>query len=76
MGLSRKATVFSKEALSRILSEADRIVYDAQSLLDKAITTGEEDLIEAARHNLRLVIENRDRLNRVFSLTLAEAVVK
>jgi ElaB/YqjD/DUF883 family membrane-anchored ribosome-binding protein len=63
--------VFSNETLSRILTEADRIVYDAESLLDKAVATGEDELVEAARNNLRLVIENRDRLNKVFSLTLA-----
>jgi DNA polymerase III gamma/tau subunit len=68
--------VFSNEALSRILTEADRIVYDAQSLLDKAVATGEDELVEAARNNLRLVIENRDRLNKVFSLTLASAHVE
>ncbi|HVG20341.1 MAG TPA: hypothetical protein VNI02_14920 [Blastocatellia bacterium] len=63
--------MFSNETLSRILTEADRIVYDAESLLDKAVATGEDELVEAARNNLRLVIENRDRLNKVFSLTLA-----
>lgn len=68
--------MFSNEALSRILTEADRIVYDAQSLLDKAVATGEDELVEAARNNLRLVIENRDRLNKVFSLTLASAHVE
>jgi DNA polymerase III gamma/tau subunit len=71
--LARSPTVFSTEALSRILTEADRIVYDAQSLLDKAVATGEDELVEAARNNLRLVIENRDRLNKVFSLRLATA---
>jgi ElaB/YqjD/DUF883 family membrane-anchored ribosome-binding protein len=63
--------VFSNEVLSRILTEADRIVDDAQSLLDKAVATGEDELVEAARNNLRLVIENRDRLDKVFSLRLA-----
>ncbi|MFP5260820.1 MAG: hypothetical protein ACLGJB_02810 [Blastocatellia bacterium] len=63
--------MFSNEVLSRILSEADRIVDDAQSLLDKAVATGENELVEAARNNLRLVIENRDRLDKVFSLRLA-----
>lgn len=62
--------MFSNEVLSRILTEADRIVYDAQSLLDKAVATGEDELVEAARNNLRLVIENRDRLDKVFSLRL------
>ncbi|HWP45191.1 MAG TPA: hypothetical protein VNO14_18255 [Blastocatellia bacterium] len=65
--------MFSEDALSKILSEADRIVYDAQGLLEKAIATGQEDLIDAARNNLNLVIENRNRLNRVFSLRLAVA---
>lgn len=65
--------MFSDEALDRILTEADRIVYDAQLLLDKAMATGQDDLVEAARNNLRLVIANRDRLNRVFSLRLATA---
>jgi hypothetical protein len=60
--------VFSEDALSKILTEADRIVCDAEGLLDKAIATGKDDLIEAARNNLTLVIENRDRLNRVFPL--------
>jgi hypothetical protein len=68
--------VFSDEALSRILSEADRIVYDAQLLLDKAQASGESDLVEAASNNLQLVIANRDRLNRVFSLCLATADLK
>jgi hypothetical protein len=68
--------VFSDEALSRILSEADRIVFDAQVLLDKAMATGQADLIEAARNNLCLVIENRDRLNKVFSLKLVTAEVE
>ena len=68
--------MFSTEALSRILTEADRIVYDAQALLDKARATGEDELVEAARNNLRLVIENRDRLNKVFSLRLATASVE
>jgi hypothetical protein len=68
--------VFSDEALSRILAEADRIVYDAQLLLDRAQASGESDLVEAAHTNLRLVIENRDRLNRVFSLCLATAELK
>ena len=69
-------TVFSNEALSRILTEADRIVEDAETLLEKAAATGEDDLVEAARKNLRLVIENRDRLNRVFLLKLATAKSK
>jgi hypothetical protein len=68
--------VFSNEALSKILTEADRIVFDAQSLLDKAVATGEDELVEAARNNLRLVIENRDRLNKVFSLRLTSARVE
>ena len=76
-GAGRKGpTVFSDEALSRILAEADRIVYDAHLLLDKAQASGESDLVEAAHNNLRLVIENRDRLNRVFSLCLATAEPK
>jgi hypothetical protein len=65
--------VFSDEALGRILNEADRIVCDAQELLDRAKATGQDDLVEAARHNLQLVIENRDRLSRVFSLKLVTA---
>lgn len=65
--------MFSEDALSKILTEADRIVCDAQMLLDKATATGQQDLIEAARNNLNLVIENRNRLNRVFSLRLAAA---
>jgi hypothetical protein len=68
--------VFSDEALSRILAEADRIVQDAQVLLDRAAETGHDDLVEAARNNLQMVIENRDRLNRVFSLRLATADLK
>ncbi|MFL6277804.1 MAG: hypothetical protein ACJ74G_21665 [Blastocatellia bacterium] len=68
--------MFSTEALSRILTEADRIVQDAQTLLDKATATGETELIEAASNNLRQVIENRDRLNRVFALRLAGAEVR
>ncbi len=68
--------MFSDEALSRILTEADRIVYDAQLLLDKAQAIGESDLVEAANNNLKLVIANRDRLNRVFSLCLATADLK
>ena len=68
--------MFSNEALSRILTEADRIVEDAETLLEKATATGKDDLVEAARKNLRLVIENRDRLNRVFSLKLATAESK
>jgi hypothetical protein len=68
--------VFSDEALSRILSEADRIVFDAQVLLDKAMATEQAELIEAARNNLCLVIENRDRLNKVFSLKLATTGVE
>ena len=66
-------TVFSDEALFRILTEADRIVYDAESLLDKALATGHDELVEAARSNLNLVIANRDRLDRVFSLRLVTA---
>lgn len=65
--------MFSDEALSRILTEADRIVQDAQELLNRATATGQIDLIEAASHNLRQVIENRDRLNRVFALRLVSA---
>jgi F0F1-type ATP synthase delta subunit len=65
--------MFSDEALSRILTEADRIVQDAQQLLDRASATGEVELIEAASNNLRQVIENRDRLNRVFALRLVSA---
>ena len=65
--------MFSDEALSRILTEADRIVQDAQELLDRASATGEADLIDAASNNLRQVIENRDRLSRVFALRLATA---
>ena len=65
--------MFSEEALSLILSEADRIVYDAQVLLEKATESGQEDLVEAARNNLQMVIANRDRLNRVFSLKLVTA---
>ncbi|HEX5735375.1 MAG TPA: hypothetical protein VF131_21270 [Blastocatellia bacterium] len=68
--------MFSDEALSRILVEADRIVYDAQLLLVKAQASGESDLVEAASHNLQLVIANRDRLNRVFSLRLATSHLK
>lgn len=68
--------MFSDEALSRILADADRIIYDAQLLLDRARASGESDLVEAAHNNLRLVIENRDRLNRVFSLRLATAELK
>lgn len=68
--------MFSDEALRVILTEADRIVCDAETLLDRAIRSGQDDLIEAARNNLRLVIENRDRLNRVFSLRLAIAEIK
>ena len=65
--------MFSNEALATILTQADRIVQDAEALLEKAVAIGEDDLVEAARKNLRLVIENRDRLNRVFSLKLAVA---
>ncbi len=65
--------MFSDEALFRILTEADRIVYDAESLLDKALATGHDELVEAARSNLSLVIANRDRLDRVFSLRLVTA---
>lgn len=68
--------MFSDEALYRILTEADRIVQDAQTLLDKAQATGEQELVEAARNNLHLVIENRNRLDRVFSLRLATADLK
>ncbi|HKY04393.1 MAG TPA: hypothetical protein VJQ56_05865, partial [Blastocatellia bacterium] len=57
----------------RILTEADRIVQDAQTLLDKAQATGEQELVEAARNNLHLVIENRNRLDDFFSLRLATA---
>jgi hypothetical protein len=60
--------LFSNEALQVILTEAERIVRDAEMLLVKAIATGEADLIEAASNNLRLVIANRDRLSRVFAL--------
>lgn len=67
--------MFSDEALSRILTEADRIVQDAQHLLDRAITSGEADLIEAAHNNLLQVIENRDRLDRVFALQLTASEV-
>ena len=65
--------MFSDEALSRILTEADRIVQDAQELLNRATATGEADLIDAASNHLRQVIENRDRLSRVFALRLASA---
>jgi hypothetical protein len=65
--------MFSDEALCRILTEADRIVQDAQELLNRATATGQVELIEAANTNLRQVIENRDRLNRVFALRLATA---
>ena len=68
--------MLSNEALSRILTEADRIIQDAEGLLEKAVATGEQELIEAARNNLRLVIENRDRLSRVFSLKLVTAELK
>ncbi|HKP85190.1 MAG TPA: hypothetical protein VJZ26_03780 [Blastocatellia bacterium] len=68
--------MLSNEALSRILTEADRIVHDAEGLLEKAVATGEQELIEAARNNLRLVIENRDRMSRVFSLKLVAAESK
>jgi hypothetical protein len=68
--------VFSDEALSLILSEAERIVFDAHALLDRAVESGQEDLIEAARNNLQMVIANRDRLSRVFSLRLATAEIK
>lgn len=67
--------MFSDEALSRILTEADRIVQDAQHLLDRAVTSGEADLIEAAHNNLLQVIENRDRLDRVFALQLTASEV-
>lgn len=69
-------TVFSDEALSKILTEADRIVVDAHDLLDKALATGQDDLVEAARNNLYLVIKNRDRLDKVFSLRLATTIVE
>jgi len=65
--------MFSDEALSHILTEADRIVQDAQELLNRATATGEVELIEAASNNLQQVIENRDRLNRVFALRLVSA---
>ena len=65
--------MFSNEALSCILTEADRIVQDAQELLNRATATGEAELIEAAHNNLQQVIENRDRLNRVFALRPAVA---
>lgn len=65
--------MFSDEALLRILTEADRIVYDAESLLDKALATGHDEMVEAARSNLNQVIANRDRLDRVFSLRLVAA---
>jgi len=65
--------MFSDEALCCILTEADRIVQDAQELLNRAAATGQAELIEAANTNLRQVIENRDRLNRVFALRLATA---
>lgn len=68
--------MFSEEALNKILKEADRIVQDAQELLAKAVATGQEDLIEAARKNLLLVIENRNRLNRFFALKPAAAHIK
>ncbi|MCI0487216.1 MAG: hypothetical protein L0229_11520 [Blastocatellia bacterium] len=68
--------MFSDEALRVILTEAERIVCDAETLLDRAMASGQNDLIDAARNNLRLVIENRDRLNRVFSLRLAAAEIK
>ena len=65
--------MFSDEALCCILTEADRIVQDAQELLNRATATGQTELIEAANTNLRQVIENRDRLSRVFALRLATA---
>lgn len=65
--------MFSDEALGKILNEADRIVCDAQELLDRARATGQDELVEAARHNLQLVIQNRDRLTSFFSLHLATA---
>jgi len=58
-----------------ILTEAERIVRDAEMLLLKARATGEADLIEAASNNLRLVINNRDRLSRVFALYPATQVI-
>src|SRR5512138_954469 len=45
--------MFSDEALCRILTEADRIVQDAQELLNRATATGQAELIEAANTNLR-----------------------
>jgi hypothetical protein len=68
--------MFSDEALKKILTEADRIVYDAQELLAKAMATGQDELIEAARKNLMLVIENRNRLNHFFALRPASARAK
>ena len=68
--------MFSDEALRMILTEADRIVCDAQTLLDRAMASGQADLVEAARNNLWLVIENRDRLSRVFSLRLATTEIR
>ena len=65
--------MLSNEALSLILTEADRIVRDAHGLLEKATETGREDLIDAARTNLRVVIDNRNRLLRFFSLRLSAA---
>ena len=67
--------MFSNEALQVILTEAERIVRDAEMLLVKARATGEADLIEAASNNLRLVIANRDRLSRVFALRPATQVI-
>lgn len=67
-GWQEGPTMFSDEALKKILTEADRIVYDAQELLNKALATGQDELIEAARKNLLLVIENRNRLNHFFAL--------
>ena len=68
--------MFSEEALRVILTEAERIVCDAQSLLDRAVASGQDDLIEAARNNLRLVIANRDRLNKVFSLKMTATEIQ
>ena len=67
--------MFSDEALQVILTEAERIVRDAEMLLIKARATGEAELIEAASNNLRLVIDNRDRLSRVFALRPVAQVV-
>ncbi len=63
--------MLSSEALAKILAEADRIIYDAQDLLNKAIETGHDELIEAATKNLYQVIENRQRLTKAFALKSA-----